>query len=205
MPILIEDADCPRQPHDFWPHHPKSAGGTNIVTRVVRRSEENLTADRINTSEFFEQVFQVPDKVEPKVSIQFCVPNVIDVILISADMISTPASSSLLGFKVKPLSRDRVSRVEGMQCEFGARVHKTLNFCHCSVQVKASQCFTKYKWRSPQEAAQTGGPLIVATQVVSDYLTPYDGEALMLRARNKPIVVYTYNMSFRRMFKSYEA
>ena len=37
------------------------------MTRVVRRSEENLPADRINTSEFFEQVFQVPDKVEPKV------------------------------------------------------------------------------------------------------------------------------------------
>ena len=43
------------------------AGGTNIVTRVVRRSEENSAADRINTSEFFEQVFQVPNKVEPKV------------------------------------------------------------------------------------------------------------------------------------------
>ncbi len=38
------------------------------MTRVVRRSEENPSADRINTSEFFEQVFQVPDKVEPKVS-----------------------------------------------------------------------------------------------------------------------------------------
>ncbi len=31
------------------------------------------------------------------------------------------------------------------------------------VQVKASQCFTKYKWRS--EASSQGGPSIVATQV----------------------------------------
>ena len=30
------------------------------------------------------------------------------------------------------------------------------------VQVKASQCFTKYKWRS--EASSQGGPAIVATQ-----------------------------------------
>lgn len=37
------------------------------MTRVVRRSEENSAADRINTSEFFEQVFQQPDRVEPKV------------------------------------------------------------------------------------------------------------------------------------------
>lgn len=74
-----------------------------------------------------------------------------------------------------------------------------------SIQVKASQCFTKYKWRSPQAAAQTGGPLIVATQVVSDYLTPYDGETLMLRAKNKPVVVYTYVMNFRRVYKSYSA
>ena len=69
-------------------------------------------------------------------------------------------------------------------------------------QVKASQCFTKYKWRSPEQAAQTGGPLIVATQVVSDYLTPYDGEGMMLRAQNRPVVVYTYTMTFRRAYNS---
>ena len=69
-------------------------------------------------------------------------------------------------------------------------------------QVKASQCFTKYKWRSPEQAAQTGGPLIVATQVVSDYLTPYDGEGMMLRAKNRPVVVYTYTMTFRRAYNS---
>ena len=75
-------------------------------------------------------------------------------------------------------------------------------FC---VQVKASQCFTKYKFRSQSDAAQLGGPQIVATQVVSDYLTPYDGEAMMLQAQNRPVTIYTYNMSFRRVNKSYEA
>lgn len=73
------------------------------------------------------------------------------------------------------------------------------------LQVKASQCFTKYKWRTQTEAAKSGGPEIVATQVVSDYLTPYDGEAMMLRANSKPVVVYTYNMSFRRTHSSLDA
>lgn len=33
-------------------------------------------------------------------------------------------------------------------------------------------------------------------QVVSDYLTPYDGEEKMLKAMNQPVVTYTYRMSF---------
>jgi hypothetical protein len=32
-------------------------------------------------------------------------------------------------------------------------------------RIKASQCFTKYKWRSEAAATQDGGPAIVATQV----------------------------------------
>ncbi len=43
------------------------------------------------------------------------------------------------------------------------------------------QCFTKYKWRDEAVAKQSGGPVIVATQVVSDFLTAYDGEALYMR------------------------
>lgn len=73
------------------------------------------------------------------------------------------------------------------------------------LQVKASQCFTKYKFRSQSEAAQLGGPQIVATQVVSDYLTPYDGESMMLKAQNRPVAIYTYTMSFRRTNKPYDA
>jgi hypothetical protein len=65
--------------------------------------------------------------------------------------------------------------------------------------VKASQCFTKYLWRDEAAAAVTsGGPAIVATQVVSDYLTPYDGEMEFMKAGNKPVVVYTYKMAFTR-------
>ena len=41
------------------------------------------------------------------------------------------------------------------------------------------------------------GPEIVATQVVSDYLTPYDGEMLMMQAKDRPVVVFTYRMTFR--------
>ncbi|GLC41532.1 hypothetical protein PLESTB_001000800 [Pleodorina starrii] len=65
-------------------------------------------------------------------------------------------------------------------------------------RIKASQCFTKYKWRSAEAAARDAGPAIVATQVVSDYLTPYDGEQQYLMAMNKPYAQYTYRMSFRR-------
>lgn len=38
----------------------------------------------------------------------------------------------------------------------------------------------------------------VAPQVVSDYLTPFDGEQNYLAAGNKPITTYTYRMSFMR-------
>ncbi|KAI8471550.1 MAG: hypothetical protein J3K34DRAFT_520489 [Monoraphidium minutum] len=67
-----------------------------------------------------------------------------------------------------------------------------------STRVKASQCFTKYLYRDEAAAATDGGPAIVATQVVSDYLTPYDGEAAYLAARNQPVAVYTYKMAFTR-------
>ena len=34
-------------------------------------------------------------------------------------------------------------------------------------RVKASQCFTKYRWRDPDAAKRQSGPQIVATQVVT--------------------------------------
>jgi hypothetical protein len=65
-------------------------------------------------------------------------------------------------------------------------------------KVKASQAYTKYKWR-PAEAAGDG-PEIVATQVVSDYAEPSIGDdpKLLLGARATPVTVYTYKMAFRR-------
>jgi hypothetical protein len=62
-------------------------------------------------------------------------------------------------------------------------------------RVKASQCFTKYKWRTAGEA-QGGGPRIVATQVVSDYLTSFDNSEKFMQSMGKPVVVYTYKMAF---------
>ena len=35
-------------------------------------------------------------------------------------------------------------------------------------------------------------------QVVSDYLTAYDGELALLQANNRPVTVFTYRMLFRR-------
>jgi len=37
-----------------------------------------------------------------------------------------------------------------------------------------------------------------AVQVVSDYLTSFDDQEAYLRARNRPVVIYTYRMTFRR-------
>ena len=71
--------------------------------------------------------------------------------------------------------------------------------CTGAPRVKASQCFTKYLWRDEgSKAVSGGGPAIVATQVVSDYLTPFDGEMEFMKAGNKPVVIYTYKMAFAR-------
>lgn len=102
-------------------------GSGSVNTRVTRRSEEEPEPRKIETSEYFRQTYQLPDK---------------------------------------------------------------------PTKVKASQCFTKYKWRNAAEAK--GGPEIVATQVVSDYLTAYDGDMLYMRSMNKPVTVYTYKMTFMR-------
>lgn len=49
-----------------------------------------------------------------------------------------------------------------------------------------------------QAALREKGPAIVATQVVADFLTPYDGDQQYLKAINKPYAQYTYRMTFRR-------
>lgn len=69
-------------------------------------------------------------------------------------------------------------------------------FASGAFQVKASQCYTKYKFRSQEAADRQAGPAIVATQVISDYLTAYDGELQLIKAQNRPVVVYTYSMAF---------
>jgi hypothetical protein len=70
--------------------------------------------------------------------------------------------------------------------------------------VKASQCFTKYKWRTAEEVAAVNrrlspgdvAPSIVATQVVSDFLTPDDDAKQFVQAMGKPVAVMTYKMYF---------
>lgn len=103
-------------------------GSMTINTRVTRRSQETPTPDKINTSEYFQQIFETPGRPQAK--------------------------------------------------------------------VKASQCYTKYKFRSQEAADRQAGPAIVATQVISDYLTAYDGELQLIKAQNRPVVVYTYSMAF---------
>jgi hypothetical protein len=65
-------------------------------------------------------------------------------------------------------------------------------------RVKASQCYTKFKFRAEAAAEAAGGPAIVATQVVNDFLTPFDDSAAYMAAANKPLTTYTYKMAFSR-------
>lgn len=66
-------------------------------------------------------------------------------------------------------------------------------------RVTGNRCFTKYKWRSFEEARKSNGPVIVATQVVSQYLTGEEGQEMdTLRTMGKPIITYTYKMAFSR-------
>lgn len=78
---------------------------------------------------------------------------------------------------------------------------------NASSRVKASQCFTKYKWRTAAEVAAANSrapnpddraPGIVATQVVSDFLTPNDDATQFAQAMGKPVTVMTYKMYFFR-------
>ncbi|GAX77373.1 hypothetical protein CEUSTIGMA_g4819.t1 [Chlamydomonas eustigma] len=108
-------------------------GNKIIRTRVTRRSMNQLGSDRLESSEYFEQIYEGEDSIGE------------------------------------------------------------------SSRLKASQCFTKYKWRSKEAVvAAGGGPTIVATQVVSDFLTPFDDEILYLKAMNRPVATYTYKMAFTR-------
>jgi hypothetical protein len=65
-------------------------------------------------------------------------------------------------------------------------------------KIKASQAYTKYKWRPAAVAGD--GPEIVATQVVSDYAEPAMGDNpnLLIGGREKPVTLYTYKMAFSR-------
>ncbi|WIA35155.1 hypothetical protein OEZ86_003627 [Tetradesmus obliquus] len=119
----------------YMSHDPNSLilnmpGDMSVRTRVMRRSESQIGTDRLETSEFLQQVLDSGDPARPR--------------------------------------------------------------------VKASQCFTKYKWREEAAAEAAGGPAIVATQVVSDYLTPFDSEVDAIRYANRPVTTYTYRMAFSR-------
>eukprot|EP01023_Acetabularia_acetabulum_P048523 TRINITY_DN5136_c0_g1_i17.p1 TRINITY_DN5136_c0_g1~~TRINITY_DN5136_c0_g1_i17.p1 ORF type:complete len:317 (-),score=59.65 TRINITY_DN5136_c0_g1_i17:162-1112(-) len=104
-------------------------GGLQVSTRVTRRSFNQPADDLIETSEYFEQLFDDPE--------------------------GGPA------------------------------------------KLKGSQCFTKYRWRDEEMAQKDDGPTIVATQVVSDYLTGYDNEMKLLEARGRPVVIFVYKMALK--------
>ncbi|KAK3262439.1 hypothetical protein CYMTET_28707 [Cymbomonas tetramitiformis] len=52
-------------------------------------------------------------------------------------------------------------------------------------KIKESRCLTKYRWRD-EAAVTNNGPVIIATQYVSDFVTAFDGEELLFKAQGKP-------------------
>ncbi|WPT10545.1 hypothetical protein PSENEW3n2_00001717 [Picochlorum sp. SENEW3] len=67
-----------------------------------------------------------------------------------------------------------------------------------NVRLKASRAYTKWRWREADGPADNV-PTIVATQVISDFLSPYDQKATILQSLGKPVTIYTYRMSFKKM------
>lgn len=68
-----------------------------------------------------------------------------------------------------------------------------------NVRLKASRAYTKWRWREADGPAAGNVPTIVATQVISDFLSPYDQKATIVQSLGKPVTVYTYRMSLRRI------
>ena len=63
-----------------------------------------------------------------------------------------------------------------------------------------AQVFRAFGWENTESMQDwTLGYMVMGCmQVVSDYLTPYDGEMRMMRSNNQPVVVYSYRMRFWR-------
>jgi len=56
-----------------------AAGSMTINTRVTRRSQETPTPDKINTSEYFQQIFETPGRPQAKVHV--CLMSILHVFL----------------------------------------------------------------------------------------------------------------------------
>lgn len=64
-------------------------------------------------------------------------------------------------------------------------------------RVKASQVFSKWRWRAEGESE---GPTVVATQVVSEFLSvEAGGERAYLESAGRPVAVYTYRLALTRV------
>lgn len=61
----------------------------------------------------------------------------------------------------------------------------------------ANNCSCLEHPRSIPFAAET-----LLSRTCSDYLTAYDGEMLLMRSQNKPVVIYTYRMQFSKALPS---
>jgi len=60
--------------------------------------------------------------------------------------------------------------------------------------VKRTRTYTKWLYRSEKDA-QPGQPLIVCTQTVLDYLTPFAGDDAFIKVAGRPVTQYNYKLA----------
>jgi hypothetical protein len=158
--------------------------GPAVRTRVTRRSEEFPEPSRIETSEFVEQA-RARGRAQRAGAAQPPLPP-------PPPLLLPRRGAARAGRRRLTLSRRPPPPPQVFEDPDAGS----------PTRVKASQCFTKYKFRAASDAAATGGgPLIVATQVVSDYLTAGDAATSVERlaaAGGRPVAQFTYRLAFQR-------
>ena len=134
-----------------------------VSTRVTRRSEElQEEGARLNTSEYFQQLINSPERAQPKVGRAGGCGSCGGCSMLAGNMHSRRAG--LAAWDAILYNRLAWAFILHSAPPPPARLPPP---CACLPQVKASQCFTKYHWRSAGDAAagSAGGVQIVATQV----------------------------------------
>jgi hypothetical protein len=171
---------------------------TSYPLRFVRNSRNEVILDRAwNTEKLAEYTMNVKNgSVFTSIDWNLDDPNVMKCSL---------ADGKTIYFKVTARSEteddSRKRRFE--TSELAEVVFNDYEGSGTDPNVKRTRTYTKWLWRDEKDA-QAGQPLIVCTQIVLDYLTPFssgngNADETFIRVAGKPVTVYTYKLA---MFKT---
>lgn len=168
---------------------------TSYPLRFVRNSRNEVIQDRAwNTEKLAEYTMNVKNgSMFTDIDWNLDDPNV---------MKCTLADGKTIYFKVTARSEteDNSRKHRFETSELAEVVFNDYDGSGKDPNVKRTRTYTKWLWRDDKDA-QAGQPLIVCTQIVLDYLTPFsgNGDETYLRVAGKPVTVYTYKLA---MFKT---